>query len=71
MLFLFCGAAFAIHCYTCGSLGNKKCGEPFEAEESMKIDCNRTAAPLYVLSPQGSGSSNATGCMTQTVEARK
>ncbi|XP_061396595.1 uncharacterized protein LOC133332227 [Musca vetustissima] len=59
----------AIHCYQCASLGNKKCGEPFEAEDNMKYDCNKAAIPIYLQTYLPLGTFNATGCMTQTVEA--
>ncbi|XP_061396661.1 uncharacterized protein LOC133332272 [Musca vetustissima] len=62
--------AFAVHCYQCDSLTNKKCGEQFEAEESMKVDCGKAAAPAYLLSWITGTNLNATGCMKQTVDAK-
>ncbi|XP_059221783.1 uncharacterized protein LOC131996268 [Stomoxys calcitrans] len=58
---------FAIHCYQCGSLGKKKCGEPFKPEENMKFDCDKEVAPKYI---KGLAVGvNATGCMIQIVES--
>lgn len=37
----------------------------------MKYDCNKAAIPMYLQSFLPLGTFNATGCMTQTVEARK
>ncbi|XP_005185537.1 uncharacterized protein LOC101887513 [Musca domestica] len=62
--------AFAVHCYQCESLSNKKCGEQFEAEESMKVDCSKAAVPAYLLSLFTGTNLNSTGCMKQTVDAK-
>ncbi|XP_075150618.1 UPAR/Ly6 domain-containing protein CG9338-like [Haematobia irritans] len=61
--------AFAIHCYQCGSLGNKHCGEPFMAEDDMKVDCDKEVAPSYIPYKKIGTSFNATGCMIQILES--
>ncbi|XP_059221243.1 uncharacterized protein LOC106096325 [Stomoxys calcitrans] len=62
--------AFAVHCYQCTSLTNKKCEDTFEPEESMKIDCNKLTPANVLTSFLGVGNHNATGCMKQALETK-
>lgn len=63
-------AASAIHCYQCESSQTPNCAENLEADESMKVDCNRILAPSYTTTLLGH-SSNATGCMKRTMQKGK
>ncbi|XP_030383029.1 uncharacterized protein LOC115630558 [Scaptodrosophila lebanonensis] len=58
--------AFALKCYQCESLTNSKCGEKFEADDSLLLDCARITPPRFLQNffPVR----NATGCMKKTIE---
>ncbi|XP_059221405.1 uncharacterized protein LOC106096310 [Stomoxys calcitrans] len=60
-------SAFAVRCYQCSSLQDPKCGEHFENNDMMKIDCNRVNAPYFLLQLLSGTRVNATGCMKQTL----
>ncbi|XP_075150620.1 UPAR/Ly6 domain-containing protein CG9338-like [Haematobia irritans] len=62
--------AFATHCYMCTSLENSKCGDQFEPEENMKVDCSKVSAPASIISYFTNTNLNSTGCMKQTMETK-
>ncbi|XP_075153317.1 UPAR/Ly6 domain-containing protein bero-like [Haematobia irritans] len=67
LLAALASSASAIHCYQCDSTQNSKCGEHFEDDQSMRVDCSRIPAPFFTNTLLGR-SSNATGCMKKTFE---
>lgn len=68
---IFFSSAFAIHCYNCQSVSDKKCGTEFEADESMKIDCSKADKPTQIVSWITGTNLNATGCLKQTIDTSK
>ncbi|XP_073826603.1 UPAR/Ly6 domain-containing protein bero-like isoform X2 [Musca autumnalis] len=61
------GSAVAVHCYQCDASQNPKCGEIFEPDDSMKIDCSRIPAPFYATYILGRNAS-ATGCVKRMLQ---
>ncbi|XP_064551403.1 UPAR/Ly6 domain-containing protein bero-like [Drosophila montana] len=57
---------YAIKCYQCESVSSPKCGEKFEADDSLLLDCARIAPPRFLQTflPVR----NATGCMKKTID---
>uniref|UniRef100_A0A1L8EJ84 Uncharacterized protein n=1 Tax=Haematobia irritans TaxID=7368 RepID=A0A1L8EJ84_HAEIR len=62
-------SAFALHCYQCSSLQDPKCGEHFESNDNMKVDCSRVNAPIFLFNLISGRRVNATGCMKQKLES--
>ncbi|TDG44837.1 hypothetical protein AWZ03_008734 [Drosophila navojoa] len=57
---------YAIKCYQCESVTSPKCGEKFEADANLLLDCSRIAPPRFL--QIGPFSRNATGCMKKSIE---
>ncbi|XP_023165935.1 uncharacterized protein LOC111596106 [Drosophila hydei] len=57
---------YAIKCYQCESLTSPKCGEKFEADSNLLLDCARIAPPRFLQT--GPFIRNATGCMKKSIE---
>ncbi|EDW29218.1 GL18529 [Drosophila persimilis] len=57
---------YAIKCYQCESVTNPKCGEKFESDDSLLLDCGKIAPPRFLQSffPVR----NATGCMKKLID---
>lgn len=60
---------YAIKCYQCESVTSPKCGEKFEADANLLLDCSRIAPPRFL--QIGPFNRNATGCMKKSIEGGK
>ncbi|XP_005185542.1 uncharacterized protein LOC101888365 isoform X2 [Musca domestica] len=67
VLIALASKAYAIHCYQCDASENPKCGEYFEPDDNMKVDCSKIPAPFYSTYILGRNA-NATGCVKRMLQ---